>query len=97
LQQPDLLTDLGDAKGWEAMEGGAVAHMNEDHGDAIKLYAEVLCKADTANWSLAGLDPEGLDLVAGDRIERLWFAEPLKTPGDIRPVLVDLAKEARRT
>lgn len=97
LQQPDLLTDLGDAKGWEAMEGGAVAHMNEDHGDAIKLYAEVLCKADTANWSLAGLDPEGLDLVAGDRIERLWFAEPLKTPGDIRPVLVDLAKGARRT
>lgn len=95
LAKADLLTVLGDADGWQAMEEGAVEHMNDDHADAIKLYAEVLCKGETANWRLSGLDPEGLDLVAGDRIERFWFEEPLERPADLRPVLVELAKKAR--
>ena len=95
LAQADLLTVLGDADGWQAMEEGAVEHMNDDHADAIKLYAEVLCKGESATWRLSGLDPEGLDLVAGDRIERLWFDDPLERPADLRPVLVELAKKAR--
>lgn len=95
LQSDDLLTALGNSEGWIAMEGGAVAHMNEDHADAVKLYAEILCKAEPANWRLAGLDPEGLDLAAGDKVERLWFAEILDKPEAVRPVLVSLAKEAR--
>ena len=95
LQSDELLTALGNSEGWIAMEGGAVAHMNEDHADAVKLYAEILCKAEPANWRLAGLDPEGLDLAAGDKVERLWFAEILDKPEAVRPVLVSLAKEAR--
>ncbi len=95
LQQSDLLTTLGDAEGWQVMEKGAVEHMNDDHADAIKLYAEVLCKGAAANWRLSGLDPEGLDLVAGDRIERLWFENALEKPAALRPVLVELAKKAR--
>lgn len=95
LEQADLLTILGDAAGWQAMEEGAVEHMNDDHADAIKLYAEVLCKGESATWRLSGLDPEGLDLVAGDRIERFWFEDPLEKPADVRPVLVELAKKAR--
>lgn len=95
LQSDELLTALGNSEGWIAMEGGAVAHLNEDHADAVKLYAEILCKAEPANWRLAGLDPEGLDLAAGDKVERLWFAEILDKPEAVRPVLVSLAKEAR--
>lgn len=95
LQSEDMLSPLGDAESWIAMEGGAVTHMNEDHADAVKLYAEVLCKAETANWRLAGLDPEGLDLVAGDKVERLWFANVLDQPEEVRPVLVNLAREAK--
>ncbi|WP_422037614.1 HugZ family protein [Roseibium sp.] len=95
LQQADLLTALGDEKSWQAMEEGAVEHMNDDHADAIKLYAEVLCKGEASNWRLSGLDPEGLDLVAGDRIERFWFETALERPEDLRKVLVDLAKQAR--
>ncbi len=95
LVQADLLTVLGDDEGWQAMEGGAVEHMNDDHADAIKLYAEVLCKGEAASWRLSGLDPEGLDLVAGDRIERFWFESALEKPADLRPALVELAKKAR--
>lgn len=95
LQRSDLLTELGDSDGWLDMEGGAVAHMNVDHRDAVKLYAEVLCKAGPANWRLAGLDPEGLDLVAGDRTERLWFSQALDDPQQLRAILVELAQTAR--
>ncbi|MEO9529248.1 HugZ family protein [Roseibium sp.] len=95
LTREDLLAPLNDPEHWAAFETGAVAHMNEDHRDAIKLYAEVLCGAEDANWRLACLDPEGLDLVAGDRIERLWFTESLDDSKDLRPTLVALALQAR--
>ncbi|WP_428650261.1 HugZ family protein [Roseibium sp.] len=95
LQKEDLLTPVDDPERWSAMEAGAVTHMNEDHKEAVRLYAEALCKADKANWRLACLDPEGLDLVAGDKVERLWFADPLDDPQDLRSVLVALAVQAR--
>ncbi|WP_269580864.1 HugZ family pyridoxamine 5'-phosphate oxidase [Roseibium sp. Sym1] len=95
LEQSDLLTPVADLEQWAAMEDGAVAHMNEDHGEAVRLYAEVLLKAGSANWRLACLDPDGLDLVAGDRTKRLWFSERLTDPQDLRPTLVALALQAR--
>lgn len=97
LEQADLSSPVGDLQQWAAMEEGAVAHMNEDHRDAITLYAEVLLKAGKANWRLACLDPEGLDLAAGDRVERLWFSERLTDPQDLRPTLVALALQARNS
>jgi len=97
LTRDDLLTVVDDLPAWSALEEGAVDHMNEDHRDAVKLYAETLLKSEAANWRLACLDPDGLDLVAGDRIERLWFAERLKEPQDLRPALVALALQARNS
>ncbi len=94
LSSDDLILGTG----WEKiadMEDGAVEHMNADHRDAIKLYAETLCGADAANWRLATLDPEGMELAAGDAVARLWFDEPVKSPEELRGVLVDLAKKAR--
>ncbi|MEJ8474661.1 HugZ family protein [Roseibium algae] len=76
-------------------EEGAVGHMNEDHSDAIKLYAQVLLNQPEGNWILATLDPEGMDLQAGDRAARLWFDTPLTSMATLRPVLVELAKKAR--
>ena len=91
----DLLTDMTGLHGLLDFEGGAVAHMNEDHADAVELYARAYCKAEPGPWRLAGLDPEGLDLVLGDRVERLWFDRPLKSLEEMRPRLVQLAKDAR--
>lgn len=91
----DVLTDLGGLEGLLDFEGGAVAHMNEDHADAVELYARAFCQAEPGSWRLAALDPEGLDLVLGDRVERLWFDTPMKSPQEMRPRLVQLAKDAR--
>lgn len=97
LERQDLETKIDQVDHWNSMEEGAVAHMNEDHRDAVKLYAERLLKGEKANWRLACLDPEGLDLVAGDRCLRLWFAAPLNVPQELRPALVALALQARNS
>ncbi|WP_340115975.1 DUF2470 domain-containing protein [Pelagibius sp. 7325] len=91
----DVLSDMGGLEALMDFEGGAVAHMNEDHADAVALYARAFCQAEAGPWRLAGLDPEGLDLVFGDRVERLWFDTPLTSPQEMRPRLVQLAKDAR--
>ncbi|WP_319633514.1 HugZ family protein [Pelagibius marinus] len=91
----DVLTDMSGLEGLRDFEAGAVAHMNEDHAEAVALYARAFCKAPAGNWVLTGLDPEGLDLALGDRVERLWFEQPLTAAEEMRPLLVRLAKEAR--
>src|SRR3954464_6071943 len=40
LTAADILTDLTDAHELVAAEEGAVAHMNADHAEAVRLYAE---------------------------------------------------------
>jgi len=89
------LASKGDIAGIAEMEEGAVAHMNEDHEDAVALYARAFAKAGAGRWKLATLDAEGMDLVDGDRVCRVWFPAPLENAADLRPILVTMAKEAR--
>lgn len=77
------------------VEAGIVSHMNDDHAEAVGLYATVLAKAGPGNWRIVSIDPRGLDLAAGQRLIRLNFAKPLASAAEIRPVLVEMAKEAR--
>lgn len=95
LQAADLLTDLSAFPDMLANERGAVEHMNEDHSDAVGLYATKLLGEEDGAWRLAGLDPEGMDLRWGDRVARLWFEPALTKPEEMRPRLVALAKRAR--
>ena len=88
--------DLAGAEPLFAGEEGAVKHMNEDHADAIALYATQLLGQPAADWRMTGLDPEGADLKAGALRARLEFPSPARSPGDIRRNLVELAGEARK-
>ncbi|MEM0948754.1 MAG: DUF2470 domain-containing protein [Pseudomonadota bacterium] len=74
---------------------GAVAHMNDDHLDAIALYAKAFAGRPNGDWRLATIDLEGLDLTSGDDVVRIWFDPPLSSAEDLRPRLVALAKRAR--
>lgn len=74
---------------------GAVAHMNSDHADAIALYAEQAGEED-AGWRMTGLDPEGADLLAGDRTARILFPHPVTDRASLRATLVEMAKAARQ-
>ena len=93
----ELLLDCTDAAPLLAAEADALAHLNADHGEALELYATVLLGEAKGRWHAAGLDPEGLDLTAGDRTARLVFPRRIATPGDLRSVLVELAALARKT
>jgi hypothetical protein len=96
LTGDDLLTPSPIDAALAASEAGAVEHMNDDHADAVALYATAHLGEEPGAWALAGIDAFGLDLRLGDRLRRLWFDPPLQTAEDMRPRLVVLARAARR-
>lgn len=95
LKAADVMTDVSGAESLIEAEEGAVAHMNEDHAEAVRLYATKLLGAEDGPWRLTGLDPDGLDLALGDATLRLPFAERVTSPEQLRKVVVDLAAKAR--
>ncbi len=96
LMREELLLDCSDAADLLAAEESAIAHMNEDHADALALYATRLLGMADGDWRVTGADPEGIDLSAGALRARLAFTEKVRTASELRAMLVRLAKDARR-
>lgn len=78
-----------------AAESSALDHMNDDHAEAIDLYARHFAKAPAGNWVLTGIDAEGIDIADGDDVRRIFFEKPIGVPQDMHMVLVQMAKVAR--
>lgn len=95
LKPKDILVDLSGADELLAAEEGAVAHMNEDHADACRLYATKLLGAPDGDWRCAGFDPEGMELQNGRLALRLLFPQRVAGAGPLRAVLKQLAEQAR--
>lgn len=95
LEPARFLTEIGDAGGLLEAEQGAVEHMNEDHREAMNLYATRLLGADSADWACTGCDPDGMDMQAGNVTLRLDFPERVTDGTALRKMLVRLAGEAR--
>jgi heme iron utilization protein len=95
LKPEQFLTDIGDAESLLEAEQGAVDHMNEDHREAMKLYATRLLGAEAADWRCTGCDPDGMDMQAGNKTLRLDFPRRIVTPAELRQVLKELAAQAR--
>jgi len=96
LKPEQFLTPIADARALVEAEQGAIAHMNTDHRDALKLYATRLLGAVDADWTCTGCDPDGIDLQAERMTLRLDFPERVTGPGELRKMLVSLADEARK-
>jgi putative heme iron utilization protein len=90
-----FLTDLNTADGLIEAEQGAVEHMNDDHREAMNLYATRLLGAESADWRCSGCDPEGIDMQAGKRTLRLEFPQRVTSAAELRKMLARLAGEAR--
>ncbi|MDP4002385.1 HugZ family protein [Methylobacterium sp. NEAU K] len=95
LTRDELLLDLTGAEAVVAAERGAVEHMNADHADALALYAAGSGAEAGLPWRLTGLDPEGLDLMAGERTARVTYPEQVSDMGALRKSLVAMATQAR--
>jgi putative heme iron utilization protein len=77
-------------------EPGIVAHMNDDHADAVQLYASRLLGLSGSGWKMTGIDAEGIDLREGGRVARLAFDSPLAAADQARQALVSLVAKARK-
>jgi putative heme iron utilization protein len=79
---------------------GAVAHLNDDHADAVLLWARHLAGyTDATGARCRGVDRHGVDLEVvtprGTAWPRVGWAAPVATPGGLRAASVALAERAR--
>ena len=95
LKPEQFLTDVSDAGALIEAEQGAIEHMNADHREAMNLYATKLLGAEASDWRCSGIDPEGIDMQAGEATLRLDFPERVNGPSELRKMLVKLADQAR--
>ena len=94
LDAGPVLTPAAVADEFAAGEAGAVAHMNDDHADAVALYARRAGFEEGA-WRMAACDPDGIVLSDGTQVRRLDFDAPLSRFRDLRSQLAALASRAR--
>ncbi|MBZ9711409.1 HugZ family protein [Mesorhizobium sp. ESP7-2] len=95
LERSDLLTIGPIIEELAGSEQSAIEHMNADHLEAIAVYARHFAKASGDGWTIAGLDADGMDLVSGDNVCRVFFPQPLINVSELRPVLVVMARAGR--
>ena len=95
IKPEDLLADMSNAQALGESEIDAIAHMNEDHADACRLYATKLLGGSDGDWRCVGIDPDGLELQQGRTALRLEFPQRVTGPGPLRAVLKQLADQTR--
>lgn len=95
LESEALILPIEPSQAIADAEAGIVAHMNEDHADAVALYATRLLGAEPGPWQMVGCDCEGCDLRLNDAVLRLDFPSFLTGPDAIRQIFIKLAKDAR--
>ncbi len=91
----EILTGMEGADELTALEASAIAHMNSEHNDAVRLYATRLLGEKDGRWRASGIDPDGLDLALGDLTARLDFPERITNGNGLRRILAALAHDAR--
>jgi putative heme iron utilization protein len=100
LKPARFLTDVSSAAALIDAEPEILAHLNADHANTLELYATRLLGRENGKdgqlWRCVACDCEGLDLKNGTETARLWFSEPVATPGQLRGVLKTLADLARQ-
>ena len=97
-----------DAADWYAAEpdplaaaaDGIIAHMNEDHADAMVLYCKAFSKAtEITAATMTSVDRYGVEMSAvtaeGPRPIRLAFPEPVGSAGEVRTSLIAMLERAR--
>ncbi len=79
---------------------GILAHMNQDHGDALRLYCQAFAGVAAEEATMIAVDRLGFRVRArtADAVRglRLNFPRPAHTPEEARKVLVEMVREARQ-
>jgi heme iron utilization protein len=90
-----FMSDIAEAGPLIAGHDDIVSHMNDDHADAIALYATEIERQKSGAWRLTGVDPDGFDLVCDNTAARVAFETRVTTPNAARLEFIRLAALAR--
>ena len=77
-------------------EAGIVSHMNEDHADAVQLYAAKLLGLPGGGWTMTGIDAGGHRPAAGGTGRPAGVRRAAASAGEARKVLVALVGQGPR-
>lgn len=94
IEAADFLYDMTDAEELAERASDIVSHMNQDHGEAVALYATSLLARNEGPWTMTGIDPEGCDLRCGGEVARVTFETPVHGAQAARKALVELVERA---
>jgi putative heme iron utilization protein len=74
------------------VEARILAHMNRDHADALRTYlTSTGIDPGDADVEMLGIDAEGIDLRAGERLHRVPLPRAVASAAEARAVLVEMA------
>jgi len=75
-------------------ENGAVSHMNADHLSAMRRYCQHFHKIEVQHVEMLGIDCDGFDVRADEKILRFDFPEMVLDAQQARQALVAMSREA---
>ena len=95
LGASDIILTEPNPESLAAAETDILDHMNTDHTDSVLAYANVFADRHGLDWTMSGIDPEGIDLARNDAESRVDFENLVSNPASARAELMRLAKVAR--
>jgi putative heme iron utilization protein len=76
-------------------EPSILEHMNQDHQDALLAYCRHADGIEGQRIEMIGIDGDGFDVRADERLLRFAFEQPIASAAQARAVLVALARASR--
>ncbi|NWG86945.1 MAG: HugZ family protein [Hydrogenophilaceae bacterium] len=86
---------LAEANALAEQETGILEHMNADHVEALRDYCRHFHGITPDRAEMIGIDGDGFDVRADDRVLRFTFAEPIRDAAGARTALVAMVQQCR--
>ncbi len=83
LRRDDIVLEAALCEALAPAEQAAIAELNSEH----RVTLAKLAPSSAGNWTVTGLDPDGIDLICGDRTARIAFRVPVRGPQDLKLAL----------
>jgi len=94
LDVPSYMVESCSLSGSEAE---MIAHMNKDHQEALRNCCRHFYQFEAMDVAMLGIDLDGFDVRADDRVLRFGFEQPVLDAQQARKVLVKMAKTAKHS
>ena len=78
-------------------ETDVVTHMNSDHQETMRNYCQHFRQYTALDVAMLGIDVDGFDVRADDKVLRFDFAQPVLDAQQARTALVEMARVAKHS